>query len=269
MPRGSALHLGSEMAYARTMRFGGNALWGTLLAAACGMAGAAEPALCALTSEVTRNLALLGEPAATGRRIGEIPAGARGIENKGCRGASDIAWDHLSPEIRAAMEKERWCRVRYRGKQGWVSAKFLQAYSGPSEGDAEGVATAAAAAPAGGRPVGRSDAPFTGIEWRIATLGNLEIREPRAWIRFTEAGDVEGHSGCNRFRASFVAGTTALRIGPLAMTRMACTDETLAAQERLLIAALEAAEAQQTSGGILQLHDASGGTRAQFRAARP
>ena len=261
-----ALHLCSEMAYARAMRCGGNAFWGTLLAVACGIAGAAEPALFALTSEVTRNLALRGEPATSGRRIGELPAGARGIENKGCRGASDIAWDHLSPELRAAMEKERWCRVRYRGKQGWVSAKFLQAYSGPSEGEPDSVASAA---PAGGKPVGRSDAPFTGVEWRIATLGNIEIREPTAWIRFTEAGDVEGHSGCNRFRASFVAGTTALRIGPLAMTRMACTDEKLAAQERLLVAALEAAEAQQTAGGVLQLHDASGITRAQFRAAKP
>jgi len=263
------------MAYARPMRVGGYVLLAALFSAACGHAGAAEPALFALTPEVTRNLALRAEPASAGRRIGEIPAGAKGIENKGCRGASDIAWDHLSPELRSAMEKERWCRVRYQGKQGWVSAKFLQAYSGPSEGDADGAAatgaTATRASPAApGVPrIGRSDAPFTGVEWRIATLGNIEIRDPRAWIRFAESGDVEGHSGCNSFRASFVAGTTALRIGPLAMTRMACADETLAAQERLLVAALESVEAQQTAGGVLQLHDASGNTRVQFRAARP
>lgn len=243
------------------MRFRGHTRWVLLLAAATGSAAtAAEPVFFALTPEVTRNLALRGEPSTTGRRIGEIPAGARGIENKGCRGASDVAWDHLSSELRAAMDKERWCRVRYQGNQGWVSARFLRPDSGPSQGDPATVASAP-------RTVSRSDSPFIGIEWRVATLGEVAVSDPVAWVRFTDNGEVEGDTGCNRFRASFVAGVTALRIGPLALTRRACPGEALAAQERLLLSAIESVEARQVAGGVLQLHDAGGAVRAQFRAA--
>lgn len=229
-----------------------------LLAMAGGECAAADPRYFDLTAEVTQRLVTRAEPASTGRRIGEIPAGAKGLENKGCRGASDVAWDHLKEEIRAAMAKERWCRVRYLGLEGWVSARFLQAGSAPEPG-------------AGGSPgqpaPPRGDAPFTGIEWRVAALGGMEPRDPAAWIRFRETGDVEGHTGCNSFRATFVAGATALRIGPVAVTRMACIGESAAAQERLLLGALESVEAQQVTAGVLKLFDSGGAARAVFRSA--
>lgn len=240
------------------MRFGGSAAFATVLLAIAGGASAADPRWFDLTAEVTHRLVLRAEPASTGRRIGEIPAGTRGLENKGCRGASDDAWDHLKDEIRAAMAKERWCRIRHQGVDGWVSARFLQAGSAPEAG---------AGALAGQPSTPRGEAPFTGIEWRIAALGGMEPRDSTAWIRFRETGDVEGHTGCNSFRATFVAGATALRIGPIAITRMACAGESAAAQERLLLGALESVEAQQVAGGVLKLFDSGGAPRAIFRSA--
>lgn len=223
-----------------------------------------EPKWFTLTGEVTRILVLRGEPASTGRRIGEIPAGANGIENKGCRGPSDASWEHLSSEMREAMAKERWCRVRWRTSEGWVSARFLRPGSPP---DATDVPQAVATAPAAGtrRSPPPSTASFTGVEWRAATIGGLELADSPVWIKFAETGDITGHTGCNAFRGSFVAGATALRIGPLAMTRMACQDESRNQLERALVAALETVEAQQVEGGVLRLFDNGGAIRLLLR----
>ena len=227
-------------------------------------AQAAEPRYFSLTPEVTRTLIMRAEPAATGRRTGDIPAGANGLENKGCRGASDIAWDHLSKEIRDAMARERWCRVRYQGIEGWVLARFLRDGSAPPT-----QATASSGARGGSSvAITRGDGALTGIEWRLALVGGMEPRDSGAWIRFRDNGDVEGNTGCNNMRANFVAGSTAMRVGPVAMTRMACPGESAAALERLLLGALEAVEAHQVADGVLRLFDAGGAPRAVFRPAR-
>jgi heat shock protein HslJ len=245
------------------MHPGGFALLSGMFVAA--FAHAAEPRYFSLNAEVTRTLIMRAEPAATGRRTGDIPAGANGLENKGCRGASDVPWDHLSKEIRDAMARERWCRVRYQGVEGWVSARFLREGSAPPPLQV----AAAATAPRGIAPgVPRGDGTLTGIEWRLALVGGMEPRDSGAWIRFRDNGDVEGNTGCNNLRATFVAGTTAMRVGPVAMSRMACTGESSAALERLLLGALEAVEAHQVADGILRIFDAGGAPRAVFRPAR-
>jgi heat shock protein HslJ len=235
-------------------------LLASALFAWAGCASAAEPPWFAVTGEVTRILVLRGEPAATGRRVGEIPAGANGIQNKGCRGPSDASWEHLSRELREAMSKERWCRVAYRGADGWVSARFLKA------GDPPEVASAAqSVAPAAAPAVRRGDPQFTGIEWRAAVIGGLEPSQSAVWLRFSQTGELTGHTGCNTLRGSFVAGATALRIAPLMLTRRACEDPARNQQEAALVAALESVETQQVEGGVLRLYDGSGGLRAVFR----
>ncbi|MGE0874354.1 MAG: META domain-containing protein [Burkholderiales bacterium] len=227
---------------------------------------AADPRYFALTPEVTRALVMRAEPATSGRRVGEVPAGANGLENKGCRGASDVAWDHLSRGIREAMARERWCRVRYDGREGWVAARFLREGSAPTA--AAGRTTLAATPGSPGAGIAPGDGKLIGIEWRLAQVGGIETRSSVAWIRFRDNGDIEGHTGCNRLRATFVAGTTALRIGPLTSTRMACTDDAASAQENLLLGALEATEAHQVANGALRLFDAGGAVRAVLRPAR-
>jgi len=228
----------------------------------------------ALSNEVTRKLILRNEPSSSGKRIGELPAGARGIEGKGCRGPSDIGWDHLSPDLRSAMSKERWCRVRWQGVEGWVSARYLRPDGAPepvaaAPASAPTIAPASPAPAAPSKPVPRSDAPFVGPEWRVATIAGVEFREAAAWLRFGDGGEVEGHTGCNLLRASYVAGTAALRFGPLAVTRLQCPDDALARQERLLLAALEAIEAQYVASGALRLLDNTGGARIVLRTAKP
>jgi len=239
---------------------------GLMLALSAAVTQAAEPRYFSLTSEVTRSLVMRAEPATSGRRVGEIPAGANGLENKGCRGASDVAWDHLSREIREAMARERWCRVRYEGREGWVSARFLREGTAPTV--AAGRATLAGAAGRPGAGIARGDGNLVGIEWRLAQVGGMETRGSTAWLRFRDNGDVEGHTGCNRLRATFVAGTTALRIGPLTSTRMACANDAASAQENLLLGALEATEAHQVTNGALRIFDAGGAPRAVFVPAR-
>jgi heat shock protein HslJ len=152
--------------------------------------------------------------------------------------------------------------VRHNNVEGWVAARYLREYTGPLPPQG---ASAAAAQP--GRPVAaRSDAPFTGVEWRAAMIGNIELRESLAWLRFKDTGELEGHTGCNVLRGSFTSGETALRIALVMVTRMACLGETMAAQERLLIAALESAEAQQVMGGVLRLYGQGGVVHAVFRS---
>ncbi len=238
-----------------------------LLALSAAATQAAEPRYFALTAEVTRSLVLRAEPATSGRRVGEIPAGANGLENKGCRGASEVSWEHLSREIREAMARERWCRVRYEGREGWVAARFLRPGSAPPAA-AAGRTTLAAAPGGTGGGIAPGDGKLTGIEWRLAQVGGIETRSSAAWLRFRDNGDLEGHTGCNRLRATFVAGTTALRIGPLTSTRMACTDDAASAQENLLLGALEATEAHQVASGVLRVFDAGGAVRAAFMPAR-
>jgi heat shock protein HslJ len=110
---------------------------------------------------------------------------------------------------------------------------------------------------------------FMGIEWRAAVIGGIEPSPPVVWLRFAATGELTGHTGCNSLRGSFVAGATALRIGPLALTRMACTDPAKNQLERALVTVLEAVEAQQVEGGALKLYDSSGEVRAVFQKAAP
>ena len=284
------------MAYAGSMRFRG--IVGAVVAR-CAVAGCAaglalafaapvraadakppafvEAPYYALTNEVTRKLILRGEPASRGKRIGELPAGARGIEGKGCRGPSDVGWEHLSPDLRSAMSKDRWCRVRWQGVEGWVSARYLRpdgapepvAVATPTPAQAPTIAPASPAPTTPARPVPKSDAPFVGPEWRVTAVAGVEFRDAAAWLRFGDGGEVEGHTGCNLLRASYVAGTAALRFGPLAVTRLQCPDDALARQERLFLTALEAIEAQYVASGALRLIDNTGGARIVLRAAKP
>ena len=60
---------------------------------------------------------------------------------------------------------------------------------------------------------------LAGSEWGVA--GSEQ------YIQFRE-GRVSGHSGCNRFTGGFVQEGEALKLGPLASTKMACAPERMA-----------------------------------------
>lgn len=65
-------------------------------------------------------------PSADSKSLARIPANARGLKHLGCRRNQppmDI-WVRMSEGAkREALT--RWCRIEYRGQQGWVAGRFL------------------------------------------------------------------------------------------------------------------------------------------------
>jgi hypothetical protein len=78
---------------------------------------------------VARNdvLHLRDVPSADSKSLAGIPYNARGLKHLGCR-RNEMAfqdWVKLSKPAREAANMQ-WCRVEYRGKQGWVAGRFLK-----------------------------------------------------------------------------------------------------------------------------------------------
>jgi hypothetical protein len=71
-------------------------------------------------------------PSADSRRIADIPANARGLKNLGClrKQPSLEDWMRMTQSERQDA-KILWCRVDYRGRQGWVAARYLKSDGAP------------------------------------------------------------------------------------------------------------------------------------------
>jgi heat shock protein HslJ len=90
----------------------------------------------------------------------------------------------------------------------------------------------------GGEP--RIEAPTSLIDgnWRIEALnGRSVIRGTFPTVSF-DKGRVSGNAGCNRFAGSYNFARGRLSAGPLASTRMACTDRTRNQQETAILGLL-------------------------------
>lgn len=69
------------------------------------------------------------------------------------------------------------------------------------------------------------NADLHGRKWQAISLGGDPVSDDNPpWMSFSETGSILGFAGCNRFNGSYSLQGTALDIGPLAMTRMACRD---------------------------------------------
>lgn len=78
-------------------------------------------------------LNMRAKPSPAAAKVGEIPHDGRGIQNLGCQGGPSFAeWQQMSPAEREAAAKKRWCRVRYKGIEGWVAGWFLEEDGGSS-----------------------------------------------------------------------------------------------------------------------------------------
>ena len=71
-------------------------------------------------------------PSAESRSLARIPPNARGLKHLGCRRNQPAleVWMRMSTAQRQAAQS-LWCRVEYRGKQGWVAGRYLRADPGP------------------------------------------------------------------------------------------------------------------------------------------
>ena len=116
------------------------------------------------------------------------------------------------------------------------------------------------------------DEPIEGPVWRLASLGSDPVADGKpqrdAFLQFDRSsGRVNGSGGCNRLSGSYQRGTSQLKIGPLATTRMACTDPERGALESRFMAALQATTSYRLLGPQLSLLDSGGFTVAVLRAA--
>jgi uncharacterized protein YgiM (DUF1202 family) len=66
-------------------------------------------------------------PSADSRSLARIPPDARGLRHLGCRRNQPPLeqWMRMSQQQRQEAQTE-WCRVDYRGKEGWVAGRFLK-----------------------------------------------------------------------------------------------------------------------------------------------
>jgi heat shock protein HslJ len=102
-----------------------------------------------------------------------------------------------------------------------------------------------------------------GIAWEVTGFNNgrQAVVSPLAGTTLTvsfQAGSVEGHAGCNRFRATYTREGNRLTVGPAATTRMQCGGEGIMEQERQFLAALESATTWAIDRDMLDLHRADG-----------
>ena len=112
--------------------------------------------------------------------------------------------------------------------------------------------------------------PGGAADFRAATAGaDWELRElagqpaptgaggRRATLRFEpDTARVTGFAGCNRYFGTYTLDGTALRFGPIGMTRMACAEGM--GLEQQLGAALEATRSYTLNGNDLTLLGTSG-----------
>jgi heat shock protein HslJ len=113
-----------------------------------------------------------------------------------------------------------------------------------------------------------------GVTWLATGINNgrggvesvVAGTEPTA-VYDAAAGTVSGETGCNQFNGPAVVDGTAITIGPLVSTRMACVEEAANAQEAAYVAALEASTTWEVRGSTLELRDDSGALQVSFEAS--
>jgi copper homeostasis protein (lipoprotein) len=116
---------------------------------------------------------------------------------------------------------------------------------------------------------GRVMSSLDATRWVPSWIGERRIklhagtREPYLVLE-ARSRKVTGFGGCNRFNGTFERSGDALRLGPLASTRMACPGGSF--DENEFLAALEATRSWRVLGTELTLFDEQGAVAARFEA---
>ena len=86
------------------------------------------PAFWAVTGVASSDVLQLRDvPSADSKSLAQIPANARGLKHLGCR-RNQPPMDQWA-RMNAAQRREaltQWCRVEYRGQEGWVAGRYLK-----------------------------------------------------------------------------------------------------------------------------------------------
>ncbi|MCX7852433.1 MAG: META domain-containing protein [Caldilineales bacterium] len=121
---------------------------------------------------------------------------------------------------------------------------------------------------------GGTTTPLEGILWQLEALagpdGNLQPALPQVKVTATFAnGILGGHAGCNNYSAAYRLEGERLSVETIMTTMMACADDALNEQERLYLAALDAAAGYTIADGRLTLRNAAGADVLVFVAVPP
>jgi putative lipoprotein len=103
-------------------------------------------------------------------------------------------------------------------------------------------------------------------KWMIQTLNGSRVLIPEGgkevFITFSNDGNANGSSGCNTFNGKAEVSGSAMKLGPMATTRMMCPDQM--DTERDFLAALNNTVSYSISGNTLSIMDASKNVLATF-----
>jgi heat shock protein HslJ len=106
------------------------------------------------------------------------------------------------------------------------------------------------------QPTPEAGGSLAGREWSLTSLGGAPAEAGNggkpATLTFSDAGNrVSGFAGCNQLAGTYEAKGDSLRIGPLALTRMACPSGM--ELETKFGAALDATRSYRITGNRLDL----------------
>ena len=119
------------------------------------------------------------------------------------------------------------------------------------------------------------DEPIEGPVWWLTQLNGQPVetgREPQRdpQVAFDRSsGRVSGSGGCNRLSGAFTRTGSALRIGQLASTKMACADPARSAVEAQFLQALQTAATYRLAGPQQLVLLDEGGRTLALLASRP
>lgn len=98
-------------------------------------------------------------------------------------------------------------------------------------------------------------------QWTLTEIDGRPF-EARATLQFPEPGRVAGQAPCNRFSGAIEIDGTAIALGPLAATQMACPD---LAAETAFLNSLSGMTGLTREDGLLTLRNAESGETMVFR----
>jgi heat shock protein HslJ len=112
---------------------------------------------------------------------------------------------------------------------------------------------------------GDAETLFADANWALALLGEEPLASDRELsIRF-EDGRVSGSSGCNRFMGGYTLTGESLTLSEMASTQMACPDDAMAQELRILERLAEVTMFDLTDEGALVLRTGPGETITAYR----
>jgi heat shock protein HslJ len=119
-------------------------------------------------------------------------------------------------------------------------------------------------------------AALSGTSWEVMMYNNGReavvglIADSTINLNFGADGQVSGNSGCNNYSGGYEASGNALKVGPLASTRMFCEKpDGVMDQEQQYLAALQNAATYEIAGDTLTIRDAGGATQVMAKVNTP